>query len=52
LVGGAHGDTLTLAEGYVQVKPLGPLKVKGLELPLEVFEIVGATARWIGYGRP
>ena len=36
-------DTLTLAEGYVQVKPLGPLKVKGLELPLEVFEIVGAS---------
>ena len=37
-------DTLTLAEGYVQVKPLGPLKVKGLDLPLEVFEIVGASA--------
>ena len=36
-------DTLTLAEGYVQVKPLGPLRVKGLELPLEVFEIVGAS---------
>ena len=36
-------DTLTLAEGYVQVKPLGPLKVKGLELPLEVFEVRGAA---------
>ena len=36
-------DTLTLAEGYVQVKPLGPLKVKGLELPLEVFEVTGAA---------
>jgi class 3 adenylate cyclase/tetratricopeptide (TPR) repeat protein len=36
-------DTLTLAEGYVQVKPLGPLKVKGLDLPVEVFEIVGAS---------
>jgi hypothetical protein len=35
-------DTLKLAEGYVQVKQLGPLKVKGLELPLEVFEITGA----------
>jgi class 3 adenylate cyclase/tetratricopeptide (TPR) repeat protein len=35
--------TLALAEGYVQVKPLGPLKVKGLELPLEVYEVVGAT---------
>ena len=37
-------DTLALAEGYVEVKPLGPLKVKGLELPLEVHEVVGATA--------
>jgi class 3 adenylate cyclase len=36
-------DTLTLAECYVQVKPLGPLKVKGLDLPVEVFEIVGAS---------
>jgi class 3 adenylate cyclase len=36
-------DTLALAEGYVQVTPLGPLKIKGLELPLEVYEVVGAT---------
>src|SRR4029077_18135014 len=36
-------DTLTLAEGYVQVKPLGPLKVKGVELPMEVFEVTGAA---------
>jgi class 3 adenylate cyclase/tetratricopeptide (TPR) repeat protein len=36
-------DTLTLAEGYIQVKPLGPMRVKGLVLPLEVFEIVGAS---------
>jgi len=36
-------DTLALAEGYVRVKPLGPMKVKGLVLPLEVFEIVGAS---------
>jgi class 3 adenylate cyclase/tetratricopeptide (TPR) repeat protein len=35
-------DTLALAEGFVQVKPLGPLKVKGLEAPLEVFEVTGA----------
>ena len=34
-------DTLALAEGYVQVEPLGPLKVKGLERPLEVFESRG-----------
>ena len=35
-------STLTLAEGYVQVNPLGPLAVKGLEEPLDVFEVVGA----------
>ncbi len=35
-------ETLALAEGFVQVKPLGPLKVKGLEDPLEVFEVTGA----------
>ena len=37
-------DTLKLAEGYIQVNPLGPLKVKGLEFPLEVFEVIGASA--------
>jgi hypothetical protein len=36
-------NTLSLAEGYVQVRPLGPMKVKGLELPLEVFELIGAS---------
>ena len=29
-------DTLQLAEGYVQVKPLGPVPVKGLAEPVEV----------------
>ena len=36
------GDTLRLAEGYVQVKPLGPVNVKGLGEPVEVHELVGA----------
>jgi class 3 adenylate cyclase len=35
-------DTLALVEGFVQVKPLGPLKVKGLEAPIEVYEVTGA----------
>ncbi len=35
-------ETLRLAEGYVQVKPLGPVPVKGLETPIEVYELVGA----------
>ena len=35
-------DTLQLAEGYVQVKSLGPVNVKGLNEPVEVHEITGA----------
>jgi class 3 adenylate cyclase/tetratricopeptide (TPR) repeat protein len=35
-------DTLRLAEGYIQVKPLGPTAVKGLSAPVEVYELVGA----------
>ena len=34
---------LSLAEGYVQVTSLGPVPVKGLAAPLEVFELVGAS---------
>ena len=36
--------TLRLAEGLVQVTALGPIPVKGLAEPMEVFELVGATA--------
>jgi class 3 adenylate cyclase len=38
--------TLELAEGYVDVKPLGPVPVKGMAEPVEVYELAGAsTAR-------
>src|SRR5437867_7165674 len=37
-------ETLRLAEGLVQVTALGPVPVKGLAEPVEVFELVGATA--------
>src|SRR6266511_1809820 len=37
-------DTLQLAEGYVQVKSLGPVNVKGLPEPLEVYEVTGVGA--------
>ncbi len=37
------GDALRLAEGFVQVNDLGPIPVKGLEEPVEVFELTGAT---------
>jgi len=36
-------DTLRLVEGLVQVKALGPIPVKGLPEPVEVFELVGAS---------
>ena len=35
--------TLRLAEGYVEVRSLGPIPVKGLS-PVEVYELVGARA--------
>jgi len=34
--------TLQLAEGYVQVKSLGPVNVKGMNEPVEVHEVTGA----------
>jgi class 3 adenylate cyclase len=36
--------TLRLVEGLVQVKALGPMPVKGLTEPMEVFELVGASS--------
>jgi class 3 adenylate cyclase/tetratricopeptide (TPR) repeat protein len=35
-------ETLALAEGYVQVKSLGLVPVKGLPDPIEIFELIGA----------
>jgi class 3 adenylate cyclase/tetratricopeptide (TPR) repeat protein len=35
-------ETLRLAEGYVNVKPLGPVPVRGLGEPVEVYELSGA----------
>src|SRR5262249_15213167 len=34
---------LSLAEGYVQASPLGPMPVKGVAAPVDVFELVGAS---------
>ncbi len=34
-------ETLRLAEGYVTAQPLGPVPVKGLEAPMEVYELTG-----------
>src|SRR4051812_3244584 len=35
-------DTLQLAEGYIQVQALGPVQVRGLSEPIEVYELTGA----------
>jgi class 3 adenylate cyclase/tetratricopeptide (TPR) repeat protein len=35
-------ETLALAEGYVEVRSLGPIPVKGLADPIEIFELTGA----------
>src|SRR5258708_27579190 len=36
--------TLRLVEGLVRVNALGPVPVKGLTAPVEVFELLGGTA--------
>jgi class 3 adenylate cyclase/tetratricopeptide (TPR) repeat protein len=36
--------TLALAEDFIQVRSLGPTRVKGLSEPITVFELTGATA--------
>jgi class 3 adenylate cyclase len=36
--------SLRFAEGYVQVKPFGPVNVKGLAEPVEVYEVTGTGA--------
>jgi predicted ATPase len=35
-------QTLQIAGGCIQAEPLGPIRVKGLTHPVEVFELVGA----------
>jgi class 3 adenylate cyclase/tetratricopeptide (TPR) repeat protein len=35
-------DTLRLAENFVQVQPLGPVPVQGLDAPVEVFNVIAA----------
>jgi class 3 adenylate cyclase/tetratricopeptide (TPR) repeat protein len=38
-------DTLRLAEGYIEVRSLGLVRVKGLEQPIDVYEMIGAPPR-------
>jgi class 3 adenylate cyclase len=34
-----RAETLRLAEGYLQVRPLGPVHVKGMAEPVEAYEV-------------
>ena len=36
-------ESLRLAEGYIEVKALGPVPVRGLPGPIEVYELTGAA---------
>ena len=37
-------DTLHLAEGYIEVKSLGLVPVKGLDQPVDIYEMIGALS--------
>jgi class 3 adenylate cyclase/tetratricopeptide (TPR) repeat protein len=37
-------STLDLAEGYVTVRSLGPVPIKGVATPIEIYELTGAGA--------
>ena len=37
-------ETLALAEGFVQVAALGPMAVRGLSAPVDVYELTGVSA--------
>jgi class 3 adenylate cyclase/tetratricopeptide (TPR) repeat protein len=40
----ATAETMKLTEGYVEMKSLGPLQVKGITGPIPVYELTGAGA--------
>jgi len=42
-------ETVRLAEGFIDIEAMGPMPVKGIEKPVEVFDLQGATSirtRW------
>ena len=45
------GDTLRLAEGLVETRPLGAQPIKGISRPIEVYELTGIAAAPL-VGRP
>jgi len=47
----ATAETARLAEGYVEARPIGPVRVKGFERPIEVVEIGRTAARGSRFDR-
>jgi len=45
------GDTLALAADYAEARPLGSRVVKGLDSPLQFYELTGASAPRLRLGR-
>jgi class 3 adenylate cyclase/tetratricopeptide (TPR) repeat protein len=39
------GETARLARGFIDVAPLGPMELRGLDAPIEVFELLSVTDR-------
>jgi class 3 adenylate cyclase/tetratricopeptide (TPR) repeat protein len=37
-------ETFVMAEGFIETRPLGPMTVRGINEPIELHELVGATA--------
>jgi len=42
-------DTLALAEGYIDIRAIGPTPVKGLAEPIDVYEMLGASTVRSGF---
>ena len=47
----ATAETVRLAEGYVNARPIGPVRVKGFERPIDVAEIGRAASRGSRFDR-
>ena len=47
----ATAETVRLAEGYIEARPIGPVRVKGFERPIEVAEVGRAAARGSRFDR-
>ena len=47
----ATAETVRLAEGYIEARPIGPVRVKGFERPIEAAEVGRAAVRGSRFDR-